>query len=93
MQAQHPSSSDVKATTAPEQPARSPFKPSRGQLATAVVGAALIGYLIHKTPDARVHLESVAGMAKIMGDLSTDDAQVVSELLANPKTDRGKIQC
>ncbi|MFJ2365912.1 hypothetical protein ACIPIN_19770 [Pseudomonas sp. NPDC087697] len=83
MQAQHPSSSEMKATTAPQQAARSVFKPSRRMLATAVVGAALIGYQIHKTPDALVHLRSVAGLAQATGDLTEQDAAVVAELLAD----------
>lgn len=85
MQAQHPSSSGHKATTPPAASSR-PFKPSRPLLATAVIGAALITYLVHKTPDARQRLESLAGMAQAQGDLSDRDAAVVAELLANPIT-------
>ena len=83
MQAQHPSSSKHKAITPPE-PGRSTFKPSRPLLATAVIGAALIAYLVHKTPDARQRLESLADMANTQGYLSVPDAAVVAELLAKP---------
>lgn len=82
MQAQHPSSSENKATTAPGQAAESTFKPTRPMLATAVIGAALIGYLVHKTPDARLRLEALADMAHTLGDLSKRDAAVVAQLLA-----------
>lgn len=83
MQAQHPSSSNHKAITPTEQRS-STFKPPRPLLATAVIGAALIGYLVHKTPDARLRLESLADMAQTLGDLSERDAAVVAQLLANP---------
>jgi hypothetical protein len=53
-------------------------------LAVAVIGAALIGYLVHKTPEARERLESLADMAQALGDLSDRDAAVVAELLAKP---------
>lgn len=83
MQAQHPSSSNHKAITPAEQ-GSSTFKPPRPLLATAVIGAALIGYLVHKTPDARLRLESLADMAQTLGDLSERDAAVVRQLLAKP---------
>lgn len=73
MQAQHPSGSGTKATTAP-----------RRLLATAIVGQALIGYQVQKTPAARARLESLADMAKRLGDLTEADAAVVAELLAKP---------
>lgn len=94
MQAQHPSSSDHKAITPLEQ-GRSTFAPPRRLLATAIIGAALIGYLIHKTPDARQRLESLASMAHSLGDLSDGDANVVAQLLAKPNTplQKGTIQC
>lgn len=82
MQAQHPSSSKHKAITPPRP--GSPLRPSRPLLATAVIGAALIAYLVHKTPDARQRLESLADMANTLGDLSERDAAVVAELLAKP---------
>jgi hypothetical protein len=83
MQAQHPSSSGHKAITQPEQH-RSTINTQRPMLAVAVIGAALIGYLVHKTPDARERLESLAGMAQALGDLSDRDAAVVAQLLAKP---------
>ncbi|TKK40175.1 hypothetical protein PflCFBP13517_16855 [Pseudomonas fluorescens] len=83
MKAERPSSSEHKAITSPEQ-ARSTFKPPRPLLATAVIGAALIGYLVHKSPDARQRLESMAEMAQVLGDLSESDAAVVAKLLAKP---------
>ena len=83
MQAQHPSSSGNKAITPAEQGSIT-FRPPRPLLATAMIGAALIGYLIHKTPDARQRLESLAAMAQQLGDLSDRDADVVAQLLAKP---------
>ncbi|MCY1448737.1 hypothetical protein D9M71_654330 [compost metagenome] len=85
MQAQHPSSSGLKDTTEPDHLGET-FKPPRPLLATAVIGAALIGYLVHKTPDARQRLESMACLAQTMGDLSDHDAVVIAELLAKPYT-------
>ncbi|MFP3678893.1 hypothetical protein SB725_17485 [Pseudomonas sp. SIMBA_041] len=85
MQAQHPSSSGLKDTTEPDHPGKA-FKPPRPLLATAVIGAALIGYLVHKTPHARQRLESMACLAKSMGDLSEHDAGVIADLLAKPFT-------
>ncbi|NBF12903.1 hypothetical protein [Pseudomonas sp. Fl4BN1] len=84
MQAQHPSSSELKATTAPAQHAESTFKPTRRMLATAMIGAALISYLVHKSPDARQHLASLTNKASRLGDLSDRDAAVVADLLAKP---------
>lgn len=89
MQAQHPSSSVSKATTGPCLNAGSTYKPTRPMLATAVIGAALIGYLVHKTPDARQRLEALADMAQTLGDLSERDAAVVAQLLAKPATLKG----
>lgn len=86
MQAQHPSSSEHKATTAPTQAAGNTFKPTRPMLAMAMIGAALIGYLVQKTPDARQRLESLTEMAQTLGDLSERDAAVVAQLLARPNT-------
>ena len=71
MQAQHQSSSETKATT-----------PARHLVATAIIGAAVIGYLVHKSPEARVRLESLSSMAQTMGELSERDAAVVAQLLA-----------
>lgn len=75
MQAQHPSNSDDKAIT----PAK---KHPRRLLVTAMIGAALIGYIVHKTPEARQRLESLAEMAQTLGELSERDAVVVAQFLA-----------
>lgn len=75
MQAQNPSSSGTKATT-----------PARHLVATAIIGAAVIGYLVHKTPEARTRLESLSQMASTLGDLSDTDVAVISQLLATPAT-------
>lgn len=83
MQAQHPSSSGAKAITPPDQRS-SAFKPTRPLFATAMIGAALIGYLVHKTPDARQRLQRLAETAQTLGDLSDRDADVVARLLAKP---------
>ena len=83
MQAQHQSSSGLKAIT-PTERGSSTFKPPRPLLATAMIGAALIGYVVHKTPDARHRLESLTAMARTLGDLSDRDADVVAQLLAKP---------
>jgi len=77
MQAQHQSSSGTKATT-----------PARQLLATAMIGAALIGYQIHKTPDARTRLVSLATMARSLGELTDRDAAVVAQLLGNSPIQR-----
>lgn len=81
MQAQHHISSDVKATTTPDQPARR-------LMAIRIVGTALFDYQIQKTPDARIRLETVATMAHQLGELTADDAAVVAQLLARPLPDR-----
>lgn len=86
MKAEHQSSSDSKDTTPPDAGGSRTFKPPRALVTTAVIGAALIGYLVHKTPDARLRLESLADMAQVLGDLSDRDAAVVAELLAKPTT-------
>lgn len=72
MQAQNLSSSAAKATT-----------PARHLVATAIIGAAVIGYLVHKTPESRTRLESLSQMASTLGELSETDAAVVAQLLAN----------
>jgi len=84
MKAAHQSSSDRKDTTPPNHGGSRTFKPPRPLLATAVIGAALISYLVHKTPDARLRLENLANMAQSKGDLTDRDAAVVAELLAKP---------
>ncbi|MDP9525332.1 hypothetical protein [Pseudomonas protegens] len=78
MQAQNLSSSGTKATI-----------PARRLVATAIIGAAVIGYQVHKTPESRTRLESLSQMASTLGELSDADAAVVAQLLAHP-TDEGK---
>ena len=75
MQAQNLSSSGTKAIT-----------PARHLVATAIIGAAVIGYLVHKTPESRTRLESLNEMARTLGELSERDAAVVNQLLATPAT-------
>ncbi|WP_313650291.1 hypothetical protein [Pseudomonas soli] len=76
MQASTPSSSGSKATTTP-----------RHLQATAIVGGALIGFLVMKTREARRQLESVTNTAHLQGDLSAQDADLVHQLLAaSPRT-------
>ena len=91
MKAKRPCSSEHKAITPPEQ-GSSTFKHPRPLLAIAVIGAALIGYQVHKTPDARQRLESMAEMALALGALSESDAAVVANLLARP-TIKGTAPC
>ncbi|WP_419737423.1 hypothetical protein [Pseudomonas sp. COR18] len=66
-----PSGSGSKATTTP----------SRLQ-ATAIVGGALIGFLVMKTPEAYSRLEKVTDAACCRGDLSVQDVALVRQLLA-----------
>lgn len=73
MQAQNLSSSGTKATT-----------PARHLVATAIIGAAVIGFLVHKTPESRIRLESLSQMASTLGELSDADKAVITQLLANP---------
>ncbi|MEE3935415.1 hypothetical protein V2I68_07610 [Pseudomonas viridiflava] len=73
MQAQLQSSSEAKAIT-----------PARHLLATAEIGAALIGYQIHKTPDARGRLEQLANLAHTQGDLTASDVLLIAQVLARP---------
>lgn len=75
MQAQNQNSSGTKATT-----------PARHLVATAIIGTAVIGYLVHKTPELRTRLESLSQMASTLGELSETDAAVIAQLLANPAT-------
>ena len=70
MKVKNQSSSEVKAIT-----------PARHLVATAIIGAAVIGYLVHKSPEARVRLESLSSMAQTLGELSERDAAVVAQLL------------
>ena len=71
MKVKNQSSSEVKATT-----------PAKHLVATAIIGAAMIGYLVHKSPEARVRLESLSTMAQTLGELSERDAAVVAQILA-----------
>lgn len=73
MQAQNLSSSGTKATT-----------PARHLVATAIIGAAVIGFLVHKTPESRIRLERLSQMASTLGELSEADKAVITQLLANP---------
>ncbi|KAB0566579.1 hypothetical protein C9383_15805 [Pseudomonas palleroniana] len=69
MQAPTPNGSGLKATTTSPQ-----------LQAVALVGGALIGFLVMKTPEARSELESVT--ARSVSDLSAQDARIIQELLA-----------
>ncbi|WP_296231501.1 hypothetical protein [uncultured Pseudomonas sp.] len=69
MRVTQPSGSGKKATT-----------PDANQLAITNVGAALVAFLVQKSPDARARLEQAASQA----DLTGNDATVVAELLARP---------
>lgn len=71
MKVKNQSSSEVKATT-----------PAKHLVATAIIGAVMIGYLVHKSPEARVRLESLSTMAQTLGELSERDAALVAQLLA-----------
>lgn len=83
MQIQHLVSSRPEATTSDSVvPQR--FKPSRRTVVTAIIGAALIGYLVQKTPHARHRLESLASLAQTQGDLTASDSLVVARILALP---------
>jgi hypothetical protein len=71
LKASTPSSSGSKATTTPSH-----------LQATALVGGALIGFLVMKTREARSQLENVTKAASQQGDLSAQDAALVNQLLA-----------
>lgn len=75
MQAQNLSSSGTKATI-----------PARHLVVTAIIGAAVIGHLVHKTPESRTRPESLSEMVRTLGELSERDAAVVSLLLDAPAT-------
>lgn len=70
MQAPNPSSSESKATTT-----------QRRLRAIALVGGALIGFLVTKTPEVRALLENVVKTACEQGDLTAQDADVVHQVL------------
>ncbi|QHF01206.1 hypothetical protein N015_01810 [Pseudomonas asturiensis] len=71
MQTEHLSGSDWKASTR-----------NQKLLAMAVIGGALIGYQVHKTPDARTRLEQLTNEAHGQGDITDQDAEIVAQLLA-----------
>ncbi len=73
MNVQHLKGGSAKATT-----------PPRHLLVTALIGGALVGFLVMKTPEARARLETVADMARRLGELSDQDAQVIAMQLAKP---------
>ncbi|MGQ3824285.1 hypothetical protein [Pseudomonas alliivorans] len=73
MQTEHLSRERTKAST-----------PSRKHIFVAMIGAALIGYLVHKTPDARGRLEKLASLAQRQGELTASDALVIAQVLARP---------
>ena len=79
MEVKHQRSGGLKATT-----------PARHLLATAIIGAALIGYQVQRTPDARMRLESLATMAHSLGELTDSDAAVIHRLLAAPPIRRAR---
>lgn len=87
MQAQHPSSSDDKATTAPTDGVQT----ARHLMAIRIVGTALFDYQVRKTADARIRLESVTTMAQLQGDLTAREAALVSQLLTG-STSKGFSQ-
>ncbi|NMX67601.1 hypothetical protein HBO15_09645 [Pseudomonas sp. WS 5111] len=80
MQAQHQSSSELKATTSPADGTQT----ARHLMAIRIVGTALFDYQVQKTADARIRLESVTSMAQLLGDLTAREAALVSKLLAKP---------
>jgi len=80
MQAQHQSSSNMKANTLTNQNTYS----TRHLMAIRIVGTALFEYQVRKTPDARIRLECLATMAHELGDISPSEAAVVARLLAKP---------
>ena len=84
MLVQHPVSGLQEATTRSDRRLPSSFNPSRRNVAVAIIGAALIGYLVHKTPDARSRLEGLAHLAHHQGDLTASDAQVLAHILTLP---------
>lgn len=69
MRSPTPSSSGSKATTTP-----------RRLQATAIVGSALIGFLVAKSPEARTRLETITDQAR--HELAPDEVALVDRLLA-----------
>jgi hypothetical protein len=85
MQAQHQSSSDLKANTLTDQNSHS----ARHLMAIRIVGTALFDYQVRKTPDTRIRLECLTTMAHELGDISPSEAAVVLQLLAKPTSING----
>ena len=81
-------SSDVKATTSPEQSAQA----TRHLVTIRLVGTALFDYQVRKTADARIRLESLATMAQAQGDLTDVEALVVAQVLATPTNSIQQLQ-
>lgn len=81
MQAEHQSNSNPKAITSPVEGAQA----ARHLMAIRIVGTALFDYQVRKTADARIRLESLTSMAHQLGDLTANEAAVVTQLL-NKKT-------
>lgn len=68
-----PSGSGSKATTTP-----------RRLQVTAIVGGALIGFLIAKSPEARTRLETITNQAR--HELAPEEIEIVDRLLAAHST-------
>lgn len=81
-------SSEVKATTSPEQSAQA----TRHLVTIRLVGTALFDYQVRKTTDARIRLESMATMAQAQGDLTDIEALVVAQVLATPTNTIQQLQ-
>ncbi|MNB72483.1 hypothetical protein D3C87_1719810 [compost metagenome] len=81
-------SSEVKATTSPEQSAQA----VRHLVTIRIVGTALFEYQVHKTTDARIRLESLATLAQAQGDLTDVEALVVAQVLANHNNSIQQLQ-
>ena len=77
MQAEHQSNSNPKAITSPVEGAQA----ARHLMAIRIVGTALFDYQVRKTADARIRLESLTSMAHLLGDLTANEAAVVTQLL------------
>lgn len=80
MQAQHQSSSAPKAITSPA----GGVQEARHLMAIRIVGTAIFDYQVRKTTDARIRLESLTSMAHLLGDLTSNEAALVAQLLAKP---------
>lgn len=81
-------SSEVKATTSPEQGAQT----VRHLVTIRIVGTAIFEYQVRKTTDARIRLESLATMALAQGDLTDVEALVVAQVLATPTNSIQQLQ-